>query len=227
MKKNIVIVSPHMDDAALSMGGGILQNDSKVKIITLFGSNWTLDGISPDSDRITKIRIAEEQSFIKKVKAEFIFCNLPEATMRGYSDWTMKCDLHKDRELLEEIIAIINKNTESEDEVYLPAAVGEHIDHTLVFESIKFLHNKNLRLYEDLPYATYGGTTERINKIKKTYQIIEHLINITDVIDEKLSCLKIYKSQLTQEDIGSVKKYAHNIENDENFYERLWSLSVK
>ena len=29
MKKNIVIVSPHMDDAALSMGGGILQNDSK------------------------------------------------------------------------------------------------------------------------------------------------------------------------------------------------------
>ena len=127
-----------MDDAALSMGGGILQNDSKVKIITLFGSNWTLDGISPDSDRITKIRIAEEQSFIKKVKAEFIFCNLPEATMRGYSDWTMKCDLHKDHELLEEIIAIINKNTESEDEVYLPAAVGEHIDHTLVFESIKF-----------------------------------------------------------------------------------------
>ncbi|MCQ2562621.1 MAG: PIG-L family deacetylase [Alphaproteobacteria bacterium] len=225
MQPKKVIISPHMDDAALSMGGSILQNTSQIKIITLCASNWTLEGISSDSDKITSIRRAEEQQFINKINAEFVFCNLPEATMRGYNDWTLKCDLNKDKSLFKKIICIINENTNLDDEIYLPAAIGEHVDHTLVFETIKYLNNKNIRIYEDLPYATYGGTTERIEKIRKTYQLTEQLTDITTQIDKKVDCLQIYTSQLTQEDITNVKKYAQNIRKDKKFYERTWIIN--
>ena len=145
MKKTTkVIISPHMDDAALSMGGTILQDNWRFKIITLFGSNWTLDGINPDSNKVTSIRLSEEQKVIKLFDAEFIFANLPEVTMRGYHDWNTKCDLQKEKQLFIKIINIINENTNAEDEVFLPAAIGEHVDHVLAFETIKSLKKDTL-----------------------------------------------------------------------------------
>lgn len=225
MKATKVIISPHMDDAALSMGGTILQDNEKFKIITLFGSNWTLDGINPDSNKVTNIRLSEEQKVIKLFKAEFVFANLPEATMRGYNNWMAKCDLQKEKQLFKKIINIIKENTNVEDELFLPAAIGEHVDHALVFETIKSLNNKKIRLYEDLPYATYGGTKERIEKISNLYKITEVLTNINNTINAKLECLNIYKSQLTPDDIIKVKNYAKNLGKTADFYERIWMIS--
>lgn len=227
MKQTKVIISPHMDDAALSMGGNILRNDAKCKMITLFASNWTLAGIDDNPAKITNIRLSEEQKIVEKFNAEFVFGNFPEATMRGYNDWGMKCNLQKDAKLLGKIINLINTNIDAEDEIYLPAAIGEHVDHVLVFETIPSLKSKNIKIYEDLPYATYGGTFERINKISHLYKTTEKLINITDTIDKKLECLKLYQSQLTKNDIIKIKNYAKSIKKDGAFYERLWVIDVE
>jgi len=227
-----LIISPHLDDAILSLGGFLCNSiSSDDMILTVFNTAWSVLVDHDYHQEITKTNLAEEKKIIEELGCRYQFLNWDECLLRGYQYWKGPFDLDKDMDIslrfTRTIQHILNKYTE----VYLPAAIGLHIDHMLVFNAIIDLiaQNRNVKfiLYQDLPYATYGGTAERINSIEKLKRFTLKLLetDITSTIEKKCRMLRSYKSQLTEEDILKVYDFACCKKKD-HYFENAWQIHL-
>ncbi len=82
--------------------------------------------------------------------------------------------------------------------VYLPLGVGGHVDHRLCRSAARALRSLGIAvfLYEDLPYAAQPGAVERW--VPETdLDLAPQLVDVTDVMDQKLRAVAAYASQLT------------------------------
>lgn len=225
MNQNLIL-SPHLDDALLSMGGSILLLKKKFNVSTFFNTAWTTLSKKMSVQEITKLNLKEEITVMNALKCQFDFLNYPEALLRGYKQWNDPLDLKNEKNLISEIKKSITKKIVSSNAIYIPAAIGQHVDHLLVFSIFCDLCYKlDVYIYEDLPYAYYGDTDNRLKIIQRNFKTTEILIDITDVISMKKKYLSEYKTQLSKDDIENVLNYAKTIKSDGRFYERIWKLS--
>src|SRR5579862_4065223 len=83
----IIIVSPHLDDAALSLGGQMLRWKSDCLVLNIFStvSWWRLPYDSPTDRRIQVTRDAEEDLMAKLVGCHVRKLGFLEAPRRGYT----------------------------------------------------------------------------------------------------------------------------------------------
>ena len=88
-----ILVSPHSDDIAYSLGGTILQDYfyKPVLMVTVFTrsnftrSNFSFGVKSDNSEIISKIRHLEDVQFTTKNDMRFLSFPFPEAPLRGMS----------------------------------------------------------------------------------------------------------------------------------------------
>lgn len=202
-KKNIIIFSPHIDDAFLSMGGTIhffAEQQKKIKIINIF-SDTQFTNISLIND-VVKTRIQEENlnlDIIYKLtgnRIETHFLDLPDALQRGYSlkssmDFPKITDEFNNKNIC---IKNFLKNFLTEDAlIYIPLGLGNHIDHIIVRNTILYLSirkklHKNIMFFEEQPYATFMNT--KPNFLEDSYIEID--------FDTKKQLIESYKSQLIE-----------------------------
>jgi LmbE family N-acetylglucosaminyl deacetylase len=229
-----LIVSPHLDDAILSLGGYLQSNnDENNTIITLFNTAWTAIDENMDYASITSMNLKEELTVVKKIGCKHIFLGYDEALLRGYKQWNEAYSSSNDQKVfynvVNEIKSILNNN--KYNEIFFPMAIGEHVDHVMVYEVAKllldFCAEKYIEIlfYEDLPYASYGGVSERIQKVSKDFDIIQHSFEITEYFEEKCNYLKIYRSQLMLQDIDRIKRYVKHMDGDNIVNERVWRVN--
>lgn len=230
---NILIISPHLDDAILSLGGLLqLRKNSQDKVMTLCNTAWTALSDTMLPEEITKMNLEEELTIIKELGCQHLFCDFDEAMSRDYENWNDKFSYEKDSVLYEQITEVIKKEMESQyyEQVYFPLGIGEHVDHIMVYEGIRQLRdvireqNVELYFYEDLPYATYGGVEERLEKVMKEYSITLQEHDITEYFERKCSLLSIYKSQLTDEDLDRIRRYVGKLFGGSVVRERVWKV---
>lgn len=217
-----LIISPHLDDAVLSLGGFLsLMHSSNCKVITIFNTAWSVDENIKDWENITEKNLAEEKSVMKKLKCEFKFLNYPEALLRGYVKWNADLDMEKEKSLLKRIIQDLLPEIEKYDNIFFPKGIGKHVDHLLtrnIFTAIpKLTKNINIFFYEDIPYSCY----EELPVFDKEMEI---LIDISKVIENKSELLNIYKSQLDLDMIAMVQKHSSKIGRKGHNCERIWKL---
>jgi LmbE family N-acetylglucosaminyl deacetylase len=166
---HVVAISPHLDDAAFSVGGLLAAHaraGDRVTIVTCFTGNvdrphgfalaCQLDkGLSPDVDYMA-LRRAEDRAAAAVIGAAVVHLPLLEAPHRGYasapelfgarrSDDGILPDLT--RSIGEQIAAL------SPDLLLGPMAIGDHVDHWLVRDAIAASGAPTL-LWEDWPYLT-------------------------------------------------------------------------
>lgn len=222
-----LIVSPHLDDAFLAMGGTLLRHKHKQRydVLTLFNTAWALAPFEKiHYSELTAINLQEEKAVMSILGCNFTFLNLPEALLRGYSNWNENVNYARD----EWITMTIRKNiiTNIYDEIFFPAAIGNHVDHQLVYSIISTLSSKPvIYVYEDLPYACYDGYEARIRDIQRQFATEEILTDISAYKRIKANYLSIYKSQLDTNTIDMVTHYSENIKSNGYSYERVWKLS--
>ena len=222
-----VIISTHLDDATLSLGGSILKWRSKkdqVKIINVFTiSNWQKEGFQ--KHMTTAIRKKEEIKVCKILGITPIFLGIPDTTLRGYSKinfWVGKLDWKIDKKYIRKVEDRLLKYLKKGQEIYFPLAIGDHVDHKLInkigeklFKSKKF----KIYFYEDLPYATRHPFKKNFVRRLK---LKPKLIDIAGFLDKKIELLKIYDSQLYfNQDIAPVRKYALKFKPGKPC-ERIW-----
>lgn len=182
-RRRVVVIEPHMDDAALSVGGTMWQRryDCEFIIVTLVGiSNFTTQGVIGreyfDSKTISQLRKDESEIFCRHIGGRHIAHHILEAPLRYSTD---QWNLSWFRQHRKSIYAFVNhtagpgeheewasiiENTiieQQPDEVWMPLGLGYHVDHELTRSACLALFAAKPELfkgiickfYQDVPYA--------------------------------------------------------------------------
>jgi LmbE family N-acetylglucosaminyl deacetylase len=178
---SVLVVSPHLDDAALSIGATLAclsGMGSKVEVLTLFAGKPT-DGLSgpakhfhtlccqPYDGSAILVRQDEDRSAIGILGARWSHGEFLDAVYRKQSNGQWLCrhddamfadDLADEEGLVDELSEYISAKCDvvGPDVILTCSANGRHVDHRHAFNSSAAAARKAekpLLAWEDLPYA--------------------------------------------------------------------------
>ena len=152
---HLVVIEPHMDDAALSVGGRLLHRRGRNRITILsvvkysnFTSYWDLKRDYLDVDTVTALRLRESELAARLLGAEHRSLDWTDAPIRFLpaDRWSVE-DLKRilptvyaSMEISPDSkdIAILKEKLRCElerlapDEIWIPMGLGSHVDHRSV-----------------------------------------------------------------------------------------------
>jgi LmbE family N-acetylglucosaminyl deacetylase len=236
------VISPHSDDAALSVGGTLAGLDESIEIslLTMIGPSRCAGTCGPlygDVDTVTHIRAAEDDLYGEFISAKVECANIQDVEMyvdaRG-SRWAERIMETPDDVRLKLYVAGLKTYFEKHtpDVILAPLAVGAHGDHaathlalwSLLPELLKKAPETRVLFYEDLPYCQYDQPA-----LVKRLKDFKNLKPLTFTIDasQKAKGVSIYRSQYVATDIAwDILAYAEKLSGKESVYvERLWELT--
>lgn len=182
-RRTVLVIEPHMDDAALSLGGWMWErrNECEFTVLTMTGiSNFTsyyrIDRDYFDTDTVSELRKAESATVMRLLGGKHVALDHADSPLR-YPDgkWTLEWYKEHRRALsaftnrsptgedLEEwtksIAAVIGSTCA--EEIWFPLGVGTSADHQLTRDAcLRALQandvlkqGKKIYLYQDVPYA--------------------------------------------------------------------------
>jgi len=210
----ILILSPHIDDAFLSLGGVIAKFAPRhdLEVINIFSYDpWVLEK-SDTRNKLKNISIrkAEERrnSMISRVKVKFL--DYPAGWKeRGYPKWQMNFSRKRDNEIICELSEKLINLSKKCDLVFSPLGIGGHVDHRLVrYVAAEHLDKSKIFYYEDLPYAIEGSFFRYAKDFQESQQLLNYTFNLNKVnFRKKEIFVNNYKSQLTKGEIKLVMEY--------------------
>jgi LmbE family N-acetylglucosaminyl deacetylase len=174
-----IFVSPHLDDAALSCGGGIARlarAGVRVKVVSVFTADQPSgEPLSPlakrslaswaTGDQPFALRRAENQAAMQILGAEAEDLGLLDAIYRRsesgkalYSDPLVAPtpeDVERFLPQLKKALGQSSVATSGGEPVFCPAGTGGHVDHLLVRQAIEQIAEPDeIVYYEEYPYST-------------------------------------------------------------------------
>lgn len=232
-----IVLSPHIDDAILSLGGSIINwinSGYQVQVINIFSKSITykkLCKISGDDNLETTIRKKDESEIAYEIGNIFNYWDLPSngcrmyGRFRKYLPLKYQIRLESDKKVFIEIIKKFKElfGTNVAD-IYIPLAPkrGGHIDHIIVREAAVYVANhfpanNTFWLYEDMPYCARDKT---YLSFIMSNNLSEMRNNVSFSDRERLS-LK-YKSHVLKTWIEDMRQYYNAIQ-----CERTWKILGK
>ncbi len=239
-----LFVSPHLDDVVLSCGGTVAleARSGGALVVTVFAGRprGTLNPFAEFQhqrwgrlDDAVGQRRQEDSVAMSILGADFRWLEFPDAIYRGnlyLSDEELFGQVkYEDQPVAESIVDRLSRiaHAARPERIYLPLAVGLHVDHQICTSVGDRLDGEvEVLFYEDIPYAATRGTVEkRIAALGNTLTPIVKPISTT--IDVRLAAIKCYASQLPTifrhygepEDV--VREYARLVGSGE-YAERFW-----
>lgn len=185
---DLLYLSPHLDDAALSCGGQIVQHTQagrRVMIVTVTAGEPALDATGHISDYARSLhdrwdlladavagRRAEDVAACAILGADFLHLDLADCIYRmhpetGQPFYVSDADLFGPVHAAEEgVVAWLAGQFEAlprAEQIVVPLGVGNHVDHQLTRQAAERVWGvAGLIYYEDYPYAQKSGAVETI-----------------------------------------------------------------
>jgi LmbE family N-acetylglucosaminyl deacetylase len=155
MDPDVVILSPHFDDAVLSCWH-VLASAREVFVVNVFAGEppagtlgwWDRLAGATDSAAVVRVRVEEDRQALALAGATAV--NLP------FLDGQYRESDCSRGKILEELVPVLVAGAR----LYAPAALGNcHPDHSAVRDAALALHARGAEvvLYADLPHATVCG----------------------------------------------------------------------
>lgn len=236
------VISPHSDDAALSIGGTLAALDEAIEIslLTMIGPSRCAGTCAPlygDVETVTHIRTAEDDLYGEFIGAKVECANIQDVEMYvdvNGSRWAERIMDKPDDFRFKQYVSALKSYFEqyTPDVILAPLAVGAHGDHaathlalwSLLPELLKKAPETRVFFYEDLPYCQYDQPA--LVKRLKDFDNLKPVINTIDAT-QKARGVSIYRSQYVAADIAwDILEYAEKLSAKEGVYvERLWKLS--
>ena len=224
----ILLVSPHSDDVALSLGGHIqsgLIPAARCVLLTVFSeSNW-----APNAPRVhlraraaTRVRRKEDESYACRVGLAHSRLSLEDSPLRLKTDSL--------REFFEDGIERPRNDSAGSVleavfglpwlRVYVPLGMGSHVDHLVVRRvAVRVKRPYPVSLYEEMPYAgTLPLHQYRDTLLRRTAGLCPSLLPRGPWMREKMKLLRYYASQL-----GPAERKAVLLATARIGGERVWS----
>lgn len=224
----IFIVSPHIDDAFLSIAGCILnwiKKGEKIKVIYIFSKSlWTnpqpisSEKYAVDESVITNLRKKEEEQIQQTVRHDFVFLDFCDEMLR-------KCKQEPAdvNDLSSRIKAGILSHITKDALIYFPIGI-DNLDHIIIRDiGISFYREGfPVRFYEDMPYMAASLFFKNVYYSIKKNNYTALLEEIEEIdLEEKLRIIKNYKSQVSEEWLTNIAAYSYSL-RDNLYYERTW-----
>lgn len=225
-----LVLSPHPDDAALSLGGSLLARSlpQPVTIVTVFGSSNFMNGTwHADALEVTRRRRAEDEAFSVAVRTPLRYLTLPEASLRSDSMPVFDRATESPEILAEVRRAIADVTDELAPAlVCAPLGLGNHRDHLMVRDAAGELGGTRevpVVYYEDLPYAADLSQRQIASRARwLDARLSAHVIEIDRVFEGKLRAVGIYVSQIGPRDVRRVVTHARRIPSLRARLARVW-----
>lgn len=205
IERRAFVVSPHQDDAVLSLGM-MLRNYDVVDIANLFtrSNSHILPGLSEDVETVSQVRKHEEELISDIYGFKFYDAGLEDSEVRG-----VRWDDHwieVDESLVSESQQFICDTMPRDDaDIYIPGGFGVHPDHLIAHAaSIRAMGQagaKSWFIYADQPY--YNSPNPVRLRLHDTLST-ENRISIPFAPNLKKNMLGYYPSQLSPERVGQV-----------------------
>jgi LmbE family N-acetylglucosaminyl deacetylase len=217
-KEFAVVISPHIDDAVISLGG-ILQGYDNVLVLNVFDqSRETITGTRPEE--VTKQRRNEDEKISQLYNFKFNYASLPDTSLRGvnWNDYKAPIDyalLSKTQNWIKSQLDVLSVNFN----VFIPASYGLHPDHYLT--TIAFSTEPLLSYLNRVPFAVYCDQPYYLDNKLVLYKHCGHeylneagsLTVVPFSSEEKRKMLFVYQSQLSEDRINFLAK-----KNTNEFY---------
>ncbi len=216
---DMMVISPHLDDAALSCGGNIYMMAAKgqrVLVATLMagdGQGAQLSGYAQDLHRRWQLdqnaaacRRREDEKAARILGADTVHLPFPDCIYRCdpetgvhfyRSDTAIFADVNAlDRNLVQEISSAIAELPQSKQQL-VPFGVGNHVDHQIARSASEQVFGKDLLYYEEYPYA--AEPEARNAPLQKDWADWEEMIiPLTEKAQRvKIEAIAAYQSQLS------------------------------
>ncbi len=203
-----LILSPHPDDAALSVGGILHKRVfGSTTIVTVFGKTNYGYGWEPDWPNATSLRKAEDQSFAARLGVRLLYCEYPEAALRGRRRPRARFEPSQPRhhevppDVAEGVVELARR--EQPDVVLAPLCPEScswyHADHWVtrsLAPSLARSCRAALAYYEDLPYCKAVPNAVPENAAAVCPSAVPLTINLGELLDAKLASLGVYDTQM-------------------------------
>ncbi len=202
MNIEAIVISPHIDDAIISIGHTLNQRYDKITILNIFNlSQEIINQTIPRS--VSQYRKEEDQIISKNYGYHFRYANLPDTSLRNIP-WNNP-SIPIDMGILNASDKWVWKQLQSfngDYDLFIPASFNLHPDHylsTVLFSREhyqSFLKNHNFFIYADLPYffQKYPRSPQH-NGIALLTNEIKTRINISQELKRKM--LTAYSSQIS------------------------------
>ena len=168
----LLVLSPHLDDAVLSLGGTLFETDSAL-VVNIFTCEEPREPVSPFvtrfhdmiglSKNVQAARRAEEEAACRVLGVTPHYLDVEmEAIYRTDSDGVALYDaqekvmgpIHENDQALIEKCAAQFATLPEATKVFAPLEIGGHVDHQIVRHAAEAVFSPaKLCYYEDYPYA--------------------------------------------------------------------------
>ena len=221
---HLVILEPHPDDVALSLGGWIasVAGAARIDVHVLFSeSRWAPH--LPEHMPIRAARVAEGQRFADRFRLSYRDVGLPDTSALGLDaiQERQTTDITRDWRLPAVTDALVRLLPPGAF-VLAPLGLGNHIDHRIVAESVRTT-TSHCAYYEDLPYACHVADPDRREVAREVLsgEPLRWRFDMTRFVEVKRTALALYASQFTHDDIEFV--LTHAIDEGGTPVERVWT----
>lgn len=206
----IVVLSPHYDDAAFSLGATLAAAGSGL-VANLFtrGAHRALARapVLPPAELVAEVsalRLAEDRAFTERLGLQRLDLGLDEPALLGMGIRDPRC-LELSREALRgPLLAALAEWTAARPvTLFCPAGIGGHANHlatrALVIEALPRLSGRaRVLFYEDLPYAGHwrqrrAGLAD-MRRALPGYRLLRRTHTVSDPA-AKLGLIRLYASQ--------------------------------
>jgi LmbE family N-acetylglucosaminyl deacetylase len=215
-----IFLQPHADDVALSCGGtvaAISAAGQRAHVITIFAGEivpqlvgafaewkhqrWNLN----DPDEVISARRAEDAAAARILGCSVRWLGLPDAIYRGdtvTSDEELFGPLDANglglaEHLVEELTHL--PEWDAAATVFVPMAIGSHLDHQIAFETGSLLAARGQRVlaWEDAPYVIHSphGLPRRLEQVGQRLGA-PFLVAIGEHLPTRLDAIAAYTSQV-------------------------------
>ncbi len=243
-----IVVSPHLDDAALSCGGRIAAlaaaGEPVLVVNVCSGSPAPGTRLSTFAEatharwglpasKAVRLRLAEDEQALETLGADSYQLDLLDAIYRmpkAYVDnATLFGTVAPDDTLAAELGAHLRALAERFPAAifYAPLGVGRHVDHQAAHTAAAALaaDGVSVAFYEDFPYAMrVGALEERLAELGGAELFMPVVAAIDGTLQRKVGAIEAYTSQLnalfgSKEDVApTVASYAAQVRPDGSSY---------
>jgi len=211
-RDGIVIFSPHLDDAVLSMGGLISylsEHGLDISIVTVFTQSLDLDSPSirvimdragfSDVNLYFKARKSEDEKAARLLGVKNIqHLRFIDAAWRAdnglpiYPTYQLVDISDLDQALIPDVERKIGEILEGKGNfaVFAPLAIGRHVDHQIVKNAVG--KNKNTIYFADFPYSAIASKVNGIPNSLEDQVLVEFGLGL----EKKKDAILKYETQL-------------------------------
>lgn len=213
MARHNVVLSPHFDDAVLSLGGLLAKEGGSSTVVTFFAGKpasprvtpWDLSSGFFNSDQAYQARYQENARAL-----ELLGISQEQTINLEHLDQQYRVNVFNTADdeslperLLQDLLSLLQSHESQELNLYAPG-LEMHEDHRLIKQTLlaalPYLTGQNVRcfLYQDLPYAC-TLSEEKLQKHKVTSVPDAEIVTVSlsrDQILKKMAAIMLYRSQI-------------------------------